>query len=557
MKLIEEYAQENGFKILELTKSVDEKSLEKDGTPKTINAAYVEKNGFVFLAKENGTIERIGTIEYWNKIMKYKPAEYHVAKINTNIKHEKDLMSCGLCSQHKNTTALLNIVATNRCDLRCWYCFFYEEKAGFVFEPSIEEIKEGLKIAKEFNGYLPPIQITGGEPTLRNDLHEIIRMARQLGSPHVQVNTNSISIGIRYYENPEKALEIIRKWVEAGIKTIYTSFDGLHPTKNSNLKNHYEIPFALEAYTKGGIKSIVLVPTISQLNLNEAPAIVKFAMHNGNRGIRGVNFQPISLVGFIKKGDREKLRVVQSDIVEKLKKEFGFGMEAWYPVPSVASLADVIGKEPHVHFYNNEKCGIATYAYVDMEKNKLIPITDFVDVDRFLNDISQMQGSLLKKTVFGMKLITTAIKYGSIRKALAKKLKEYILIDELPSGERLSEILDEIIEKGNYAALGKFHHRFLFLGMMHFQDYYNYDIKRVQRCSIHYLAGNKLIPFCTYNVFPNIHRDKFLEEHKITGKRAQELMKESLKAKEKVELFREKKDEIVKSPIYKEVYAIK
>jgi len=556
MKLVE-IAKENGFKILETTKSVDEIALQKTGIPETINAAYVEKDGVVYLVKENGTKERIGTKEYWEKIGKYKPSEeHHIAKINTDIPHEKDLMSCGLCKLHKNTTALLNVVITNRCDLRCWYCFFFEEKAGFVYEPTIDEIRKGLETAKRFNGYMPPIQITGGEPALRDDVAEIIKMAREMGSPHVQLNTNSVSLGIEFFEKPEEAKARVRKWVEAGLKTVYTSFDGVKPDSNSNPKNHYETPFALEAYKQGGLKSIVLVPTVSQINLKETPEIVKFAMRNTGRGIRGVNFQPLSLVGYIKKGDREKLRVVQSDIVEELRKVFGFGMEAWYPVPTVASLADIIGREPHVHFYNNEKCGVATYVFVDGEKNKLIPITEFVDVDNFIYDISQLQTSTLKKALFGAKLIPDAIRYGGLRKALAKKLSEYIIQDELPTGERLSEILEDVIAKGDYRSLGKFHHRFLFLGMMHFQDYYNYDVNRVRRCSIHYLAGDKLIPFCTYNVFPHIHRDRYLEQHKLTGEKAKKLMEESVKIKERVESFRERKDEIVSSPIYKEVYGV-
>lgn len=550
--LIEEYARQNGFTILELTKSIDEIFLQKENAIKIINAAYVEKNNNVYLVKENGTIERIGTKEYWDKIIKYKPSQ--IAKINTNITHKEDLVSCGLCNQHKNTTALLNVVATNRCDLRCWYCFFYEEKAGFIYEPTLEEIKKGLEIAKEFNGYMPPIQITGGEPTLRDDLAEMIKMMREMGSPHVQLNTDSVSIGIEYFEEPEKAIRRVASWVKAGLKTVYTSFDGISPKQNSNPKNHYEAPFALEAYIKGGLKSIVLVPTVSQLNLKETPFIVKFAMRNISRGIRGVNFQPISLVGHIKKGDREKLRVVQSDIIYEMKKVFNFGIEAWYPVPTVASLADIIGKEPHVHFYNSEKCGMATYAYVDGEK--LLPITHFIDVDRFIKYVSELQKSAIKKAIFGAKLLPTAIKYGSLRKALAKKLAEYIIEDELPNGEKLSEILNEVIEKGDYRALGKFHHRFLFLGMMHFQDYYNYDVNRTKRCSIHYLAPPHLIPFCTYNVFPHIHRDKFLEKNKVVGKRAEILMKKSIEAKERVERFRERKEEIVNSPIYKEIYNV-
>ena len=516
---IDEIAKEEGFNVLEKTKSVDDKTIKDGKVPKVIDAAYAEKDGMVYLIKANGTKERIGTKEYWEKIMRFKVKENYVAKINTEIEHRRDLGNCGLCKQHKNTTALLNVVATNRCDLRCWYCFFYEEKAGFVYEPSLKEIEKGIKLAREMNGYTPPIQITGGEPILREDLRDIIKLAKDLGSPHVQLNTNSVSLGIEYYENPKKAIKMVSEWKDAGVNTVYTSFDGLKPDPNSNPKTHYETPFALQAYKEGGIKSIVLVPTISQINLRETPDIVRFAMHNVDRGIKGVNFQPISLVGFIKKGEREKLRVVQSDIVEQIKKKFNFGMEAWYPVPCVAALADLIGREPHVHFYNNEKCGIATYVYVDRKKKKLIPITEFVDVDRFLKDIESIHDSMIRKVLFGLELIPSAIRYLSFRRALAKKLIDYIIQDELPNGKKLSDILDRIMEEGSYSSLREFHYNFLFLGMMHFQDYYNYDVNRVQRCSIHYAAGNRIIPFCTYNVFPSIYRDKYLKSHALKGKR--------------------------------------
>ena len=553
MGSIEEYAEGKGFAVLEVTKSVDESSTEKTGVPETVAAAYVEKDGIVYLLKENGSMERIGSKEYWDKIERYKPVD-KIAKINTDIRHTKDLVVCGLCDAHKNTTALLNVVVTNRCDLRCWYCFFYEEKAGFVYEPDIEKLVEGVKVAEKFNGYVPPIQITGGEPAMRDDLDKIIKAMVELGSPHVQLNTNSVSIGIEYFENPEKAAEKVSRWRDAGLKTIYTSFDGISPDANSNPKNHYEMPFALQAYKEGGIKSIVLVPTVSQINLKETPDIVRFAVHNLDRGIKGVNFQPISLVGLTKKGDREKLRVVQSDIVDELKKTFNFGMEAWYPVPTVASLADVIGKEPHIHFYNNEKCGIATYAYIDKEKNELIPITEFVEVDKLMKDIWELDHSLLKKVIFGAKLIPTALKYESFRKAFSQKVLDYIIQDELPNGHKISDMLEGVIEKGDYSHLRTFHHNFIFFGMMHFQDDYNYDVNRVQRCSIHYSAGSKVIPFCTYNVFPSIHRDRFLKQHKLEGDIEEQLRNDSLRRKERVVSFRKRKDEIVESPIYKDVY---
>ncbi|MEM3245313.1 MAG: hypothetical protein QXN16_00925, partial [Candidatus Micrarchaeaceae archaeon] len=52
--------------------------------------------------------------------------------------------------------------------------------------------------------------------------------------------------------------------------------------------------------------------------------------------------------------------------------------------------------------------------------------------------------------------------------------------------------------------------------MMHFQDEYNYDIKRVEKCDIHYVQPDgEVLPFCTFNVFPEIYRDKIQRQYSI------------------------------------------
>jgi len=67
----QKYADENGYEVLEITKSVDENTIGNGRIPETIDAAYIEKDGTVYLLKKNGTIERIGTKEYWDKIQKW------------------------------------------------------------------------------------------------------------------------------------------------------------------------------------------------------------------------------------------------------------------------------------------------------------------------------------------------------------------------------------------------------------------------------------------------------------------------------------------------------
>ena len=42
------------------------------------------------------------------------------------------------------------------------------------------------------------IQLSGGEPTVRDDLPDIIRMGRDYGFPFIQVNTNGLRLGTSY-----------------------------------------------------------------------------------------------------------------------------------------------------------------------------------------------------------------------------------------------------------------------------------------------------------------------------------------------------------------------
>ena len=74
--------------------------------------------------------------------------------------------NCGLCSSHLSHTALSNITVTNRCDLTCWYCFFYVKKGlegAYVYEPTLDQIREmgrSLKAERPVAGN--SVQITGG-----------------------------------------------------------------------------------------------------------------------------------------------------------------------------------------------------------------------------------------------------------------------------------------------------------------------------------------------------------------------------------------------------------
>ena len=64
------------------------------------------------------------------------------------------------------------------------------------------------------------VQLSGGEPTVRDDLPEIIRLGKDMGVVHLQVNTNGIT-------HSQRASSICAPSRTRGCDLIYLQFDGL------------------------------------------------------------------------------------------------------------------------------------------------------------------------------------------------------------------------------------------------------------------------------------------------------------------------------------------
>ena len=102
------------------------------------------------------------------------------------------------------------------------------------------------------------------------------------------------------------------------------------------------------------------------------------------------------------------------------------------------------------------------------------------------------------------------IKFTSKLKAL-QLLKRHFKPEEAPEGMGLAKmlkILNRMFTKGDKAGAAEFSWSTMYVGGMHFQDNYNYDIERVKRCVIHYATPDgKVIPFCAYNTGPNFREE--------------------------------------------------
>lgn len=503
-----------------------------------IDAVVYEKDGKVWIVKEcalHGTVKDL----YWGDYGMYERskgfADPGVKILNPDIKKSIEVISCpddcGLCAKHKTHTNLGNIVLTNRCNLSCWYCFFYAKKGESIYEPSLGHIREMLRHMKNQKPVgANAVQFTGGEPSLRDDIIEVMKIAREEGYEHVQFNTN----GIEFARN----LELVENLKNAGVNVVYMSFDGVTP--RTNPKNYWEIPDALDNCRKVGLH-VVLVPTlINGVNDHEIGKMIKFAAGNIDI-VRSVNIQPVSLVGMMPRKKRTEQRITIPDVCRKIEEQTDgqIAMDDFFTIPTasmVTNFMEVMTGRPKYRLSSHFACGVATYAF--KEGKKLIPITRFIDIRGLLEYLKEQTENIQKSRIKKLGKVVSGAK-------LLLNLKKFIDEDKKPKGLDIGRIMSSAITGGNYDSLAEFHKKSLFIGMMHFMDLYNYDIDRVQKCCIHYaVPDGRIIPFCAFNVIPQVFRDKTQKEFSIPAKEWEEKKGKKLKNDEYVRKIDAKKKKI-------------
>ncbi len=499
------------------------------------------------LCKEHGIVEDV----YWANTELFKKAKKYEVKgrglanpaVTVHLDNPEESSGpicptdCGLCSLHETHSGLTNLVITNRCDLTCWYCFFYAEAAGYIYEPTMDQIEW---MVAQVKGERPiagnSFQITGGNPELREEVLEIVKAVKRGGIDHIQFNTNGT---YRLYKEPGFAVAL----KEAGVSNLYLSFDGTTP--RTNPKNHWEIPGILNSCRAANL-SVVLVPTvINTVNDHDIGNILKFGFKH-NDIVRAVNYQPVSLVGRMPQSEREKFRITIPDVIQRLEDHTDGQVtkDAWYPVPCTVILSNFIEAlkgGPRYELSINPACGMGTYIFKDGDK--MVPITDFVDIEGLFEYLKEKTEELRNG----------ANKHWVLGK-MALKLGSFIDKKKQPKHLDLGKILLNVFLKGNYKAVSKFHQNALFVGMMHFQDPYNWDIQRIKKCDIHYVTPDKerpIIPFCTFNVIPEWYRDKIQREHSVSIPEWEAKTGKTLKGG----YYKRKIKELEAMPLYWDTYA--
>lgn len=201
---------------------------------------------------------------------------------NANLHTVKGKQQFGRFNGGSHRPLMAMVEVTNRCNMTCPLCFTRANNAAE--EVSLDEVKTRLDNLLAVAGSIP-LQISGGEPTLHQDLPAIINYARQLGFTNIELITNGIRLS--------REKDYLSRLVEKGLTSVYLQFDGLEKNTHETIRGQDMTEVrekSIAAIRRQQLCCTLAVAVTPGVNDHELGNIVRFGIANIDT-IRAINFQ--------------------------------------------------------------------------------------------------------------------------------------------------------------------------------------------------------------------------------------------------------------------------
>jgi uncharacterized radical SAM superfamily Fe-S cluster-containing enzyme len=397
---------------------------------------------------------------------------------------------CGLCAAHRQHTCTALLEVTARCNLKCPVCFAASSPLSDSADPGLEVIEGWYEKVIRASGYCN-IQLSGGEPTVREDLPEIIAMGRKMGFSFIQLNTNGIRLAQPGYA------EQLRK---AGLSSVFLQFDGTEDAIYTSIRGRpllNEKLAAIEWCAQNGI-GVVLVPTlVPGVNVQNIGEILRLAA-GMPPVVRGVHFQPVSYFGRYPEAPVDESRVTLPEVMREIEKQTGGMIKAANLKPpgcenALCSFHGSFIKMPGgvLRAFSGRQqgscCGSKGAEKAEEGARRAV---SFV--------AKQWAGPVIKTDSWqgGIKGLNKGLNHAADNGEANRRFNKAVPGENIGSAIENDEISFDLHDFLDYARTNSFS-----VSAMAFQDAWNLDLERLKDCCIHVVAPDgRLIPFCAYNL---------------------------------------------------------
>jgi GTP 3',8-cyclase len=167
----------------------------------------------------------------------------------------------------------LRISVTDRCNFRCTYCMPFDEYE-WISRNEVLSFEEIERVARIFHSFgISKIRLTGGEPLVRRDLHQLVSRLFSIGIQDISLTTNGALLA-------DQAKDLH----DSGLHRINVSIDTLRPDRFEKITKRGKLDEVLRglfAARDAGISPIKInAVVIKGVNDDEILDLVTFARDN-------------------------------------------------------------------------------------------------------------------------------------------------------------------------------------------------------------------------------------------------------------------------------------
>lgn len=307
---------------------------------KEIPASVVKKNNKIKIKK---TCKKHGVME--SDYMWSNPQDYYffqsLGKLNPDPKG-------------------VMIPLTSKCNLFCPICFAKSSNESNKEDIKLDELKR-IDVT-DFN----LVKLTGGEPTLRKDLHRIIEFFKKQNK-WVGLYSNGIKLADKEY---------VAKLKKAGLEEVTLQFDTFNETTSKFMRGEPLTDQKLKALSnlkKNNIKTGLFVVLLNNVNTNE--------LANFKKLIKDFNIKSVELTSQMGIGRYVKNKNIEvSEIFEAIEKNLGLQKKDFYSTTKFLFDTSKLFKLKHLN-----KCSLANMFLIN--NSNLISLNKIFNLEKINEEI--------------------------------------------------------------------------------------------------------------------------------------------------------------------------
>lgn len=376
---------------------------------------------------------------------------------------------CGLCRLHAQHTCTGLVEVTMRCDLACPVCYAGAGAPAPRPDPPLAVVAAQLDSLRSASGPCN-VQISGGEPTMREDLPAIAALARQRGFGLVQLNTNGLRLG--------REKSYAARLRDAGLDSVYLQWDGVSEAVFKSLRGRPCLELkrrAVEHCAAAGLGVVLVATLVRGVNEGEVGDLLRLALALGP-AVRGLHFQPVSSFGRYPWSLHNAPRLTLPEIMTALERQ----------APELVRAA-------HFHPPGCEH-SLCSFSALYRRVRKQRRPHEAGGSDR--------QGAGLEWLPDGGKRCCSSPPPPAAEGA--RKAKQFVALHwksaDLRSVDDTPDKPNAVGDFSRFLAKAGADRRFTISGMA-FQDALSLDLERARGCCIHVVRPDgRLIPFCLHNL---------------------------------------------------------